>query len=360
MVLCLAACSSLSPTRPIDAAADAPPDAPQSLCIAYRVQPHNEPCNPLLQIGCHVGDRCTIVFDNPEHTIYHVGCVPEGTAALGSACSVPAVEPANCAFDDCVRGAICRDGRCETICDPNNPSACTPQVCAPYRGVLASPVVPQVVWGGTCESGCDPFDDNDFLGTGARPGSACGSGDGCYALPGSAVTMWTCNPELDPALVHHSPAPSVERNACAQGYEPIYADAEGSTQIDCIAVCRPLDCYAGNCGSSSANLGGAEPHACNGNDARGTFDVATATNNGDQCMYSWMFERDTTGQVVHSPTSNTVGFCIDHQRYGIPSCDALPLAGSNSATTYGCVSTTTAGIPRLGRLRLPFSASRSP
>jgi hypothetical protein len=164
-------------------------------------------------------------------------------------------------------------------------------------------------------------------------------------------------------LVHRSAIDPqmANENGCAQGYEPIITDADGSTQVDCIALCAPLDCYAGNCGSNSANLGGAEPHACSGSDARGPFNVATATNNGDHCMYSWVAEIDDTGTHVPSATSNTVGFCVDHSRHSMPSCDALPLgSGSQSAAAYGCVSTSLAGLPVRTNLRLRHRLRTSP
>ncbi len=105
------------------------------------------------------------------------------------------------------------------------------------------------------------------------------------------------------------------------------------------------------------------PHDCSNASARGTFDLSSAGgSNGDQCFYSWGFENDSNGNYVPSPTSNTVGYCIDHSSYRYdsnnngmidgsdavwPRCDTLPIGGSGyDATYFGCVSTTTATAHR--------------
>jgi len=311
--------------------------------------PYDDVCNVLAQVGCCLGEKCTWVLDAPS--IGHIGCVPDGSLDLGSTCSITAVSSFGSLYDECVRGAFCEESTCRQICDvPGGLPQCGPGYgCRVFNGVFGP--ANMTVAAGVCVPVCDPLNDNDFLGSGSKPGSVCAPAQGCYALPsyGPPPTVWSCEPDHAPSLVHRSATSETGLDACAQGYEPVYLDAEGSTQVDCIALCAPLDCYAGNCGSNSANLGGAEPHACNPTDARGTFNVASATNNGDQCMYSWVFELDA-GNHVPSPTSNTVGFCIDHSRYNMPSCDTLPLG---SAAMYGCVSTTLAGVPR------PPSAVRS-
>jgi hypothetical protein len=180
-------------------------------------------------------------------------------------------------------------------------------------------------------------------------------------------------PELNATLVHRTACTSADGcvdssgnylvNGCAQGYEPVLYDAQGTMQVDCIAMCAPIDCYAGHCGPNDANLGGAPPHACTPSDARGTFNVASANNNGDQCAFSWIFQY-VVG-FVPSHTSDTLGFCIDHSKYAQPSCATLtnPGFGSGSAVgaaDLGCVSTATAGLPFAGKpraaleLRLPY------
>ena len=99
--------------------------------------------------------------------------------------------------------------------------------------------------------------------------------------------------------------------------------------------------------------------------------TGTTPENGDQCLYSWSFETDSMGNHIASPTSDTLGYCVQHKQYRYdsngdgmvdntdatwPSC-AVTAIGSNvnggyDATFFGCVSTATAtadGNP-------PFSA----
>jgi hypothetical protein len=60
-------------------------------------------------------------------------------------------------------------------------------------------------------------------------------------------------------------------------------------------------------------------------------------------MFSWRFEIADDGTFVRSPTSDSVGVCVDHAKYGFPPCASLPLTGMPNAADYGCVDTATAG-----------------
>ena len=348
---------------------DGPPDGLQ--CYGVRTTA----CNVLTQTGCTRGQKCTWVRDNEAMPpLGHIGCVPIGSVAIGSGCAY--LTTGICiGYDDCVMGAICIDGTCRAICDQNGgaPSCGSGFACAVTSGVFGP--VGQPAAAGECFPICDPLADNDFLGSGSKPGSACGSGYGCYGEPDSTLpTHFSCKQELNPTLVHRSTCAGVCAdamgnpflNGCAQGYVPLLYDMTGSMQVDCIAYCAPASCYAGNCGSNSANLTGdpTSTHQCNNTDARGSFNLATAGssgNNGDQCMYSWLFEVGSHG-LVRSPTSDTVGFCVDHSKYFYdpnggtnyttpwPKCDTLanPGFGSNAANPgaadFGCVSTSVAGL----------------
>jgi hypothetical protein len=65
-------------------------------------------------------------------------------------------------------------------------------------------------------------------------------------------------------------------------------------------------------------------------------------------MFSWWLERDSTGALHRSATSDTVGLCVDHAKLGWASCASLPdgfgSAGAPGAADYGCVDTTHAGF----------------
>jgi hypothetical protein len=224
---------------------------------------------------------------------------------------------------------------------------------------------------GVCAPSCNPLDDNDFLGSGSRPGSACPSGFGCFGLPTFMLaTRFTCAPDTTTTLTQRSVCSgscldtggNPLSTGCSEGFEPIIYDSTGSMQIDCISMCAPATCYANNCGSNSVNLTGAPAsgHQCNATDSRGAFNPASPANNGDQCTFSWFFEVGSQG-LVRSPTSDTVGLCLDHSKYGWPRCDTLtdPTFGTTAnpgAAAFGCVSTMVGGIP----LHPPAEPPRAP
>lgn len=321
----------------------------------------------LLSSACDSGQKCTF-YPGARGGGGAGECAPDGTVLAGGACTYgPAGETTG--YDDCVSGLWCDDGECKPLCDRlgGAASCAAGDACQTMGGVFAGGPSPSVV--GVCEHACDPLADNDFLGSGTRPGTACAAGQGCYGYPAFAgPTTWTCQRERNPTLVHGSPCtldngcaqPSdVYLDGCAQGYVPLATGQLGSTEVVCVALCAPGNTYAGNAGTQFP--AGQPPHTCTNADARGTFDTGP---DGDQCTYSWWFERYQQGAAfVRSPTSNTVGLCVDHatHRYdsnhdGIvdgndatwPACASLPDgAGSGSAlgaADFGCVDTMHAGL----------------
>lgn len=211
-------------------------------------------------------------------------------------------------------------------------------------------------------SSCDPLEDNDFDGPGAsltRSGSACAAGQGCYGYPHGVEprTTWACATDLHPTLQHRSQPPEpVQIDSCAQGYIPIVKESYTVSTVTCVAMCKPGNAYSGNPGTQYP--AGQAPHRCNSVDARGAFNE---TAGGDHCMYSWKFEKTPAGKILTSPTSDTVGFCLDHAKYkwdsnfdGFingsdafwPACDTLPLSapGALSAADLGCVDSSLSGL----------------
>ena len=338
-------------------------------------------CSPLLQIGCAAGQKCTWVQDQavPQPS-GHIDCVPDGTVPAGGACTTGA--PGATGFDNCKAGSYCESGTCAAICDPQGGAALCPTglSCAADPQLFTFGNTPPLA--GVCAPVCDPLADNDLLGSGSRAGSACAAGAGCYGLPDEVdPTVWRCMPELAPTLVHRSPCTVLSGcletsgvahvNGCAQGYVPVLYDATGSMQVVCIAVCKPGNTYAGN--PDPQYPAGQSPHACSTSDARGAFNTATATNDGDHCMFSWRFEVDPNGQFVRSATSDTVGFCVDHSQYlydsngdGMidsydqpwPLCSSL--ADGSAAAQFGCVDTMHAGLAFGGKASLPDLPLRLP
>jgi hypothetical protein len=254
-----------------------------------------------------------------------------------------------------------------------------------YSGLFStSDVAPPA--GGVCDTGCNPLSDNDFDGSASASskstGACGGSADvGCYGYPSYGTpptTAWSCTTDINalsaqPLGLRHRVActqanncaaagPQISVNSCNQGYLPLLYDQTGSSTIICVAMCKPATCYSGNCGASNTNRNGdpSSVHQCNTTVRLGSF-AAT-----EQCQYLWWREVDDTGNFLPSPTSDTVGFCMDFAKYrydsngdnavnasdnALPSCDTLGSGegvGSNPAipTTYfggvdlGCVPST--------------------
>jgi len=326
------------------------------------------PCNVLAQTGCGVGEKCTWIVDATTPTyVGHIGCVPTGVQGVGAPCELGAAGATG--YDNCAKGSICSAyrkpstvGVCESICDPQGgiPTCDDSHACVSYPDLfLARATAPPVA--GVCAAACDPLDDNDFDGSGSafsRTGSACGSADtGCYGAPSRGTapkTTFTCMRELNPGtpLVHRTECTTttgcadvdglVYINSCNEGYEPLLHESTATSTLVCVAMCHPLDCFAGNCGSGDANRQGAAPHRCASTDALGAF------GSDEECQYLWASEIDGSGHWLPSAYSDVVGICVDHTPYGLPSCATLPLHGSGSgydAVSLGCVSSQTAGLP---------------
>jgi hypothetical protein len=337
-------------------------------------------CDPIAQTGCTGSDsRCTWVQDTAS--VGHVDCVPAGTAALGGACMAGSAFPS---YDNCDAGSICINTKCETICDNNaGGSACgSGFACGIYSGVFE---VNGSFEAGACDKTCDPFNDNSFGSGGSgdlippKTGTTCGSDQGCYGFPSSDATNpthFTCGGELNTDLVHRSAcapgtgtdpgcapdATSVYLNGCAQGYIPLLDDMSiGVTTAVCIAYCMPNDCYMGMCGSDNLASEGSGAHQCLQTDIRVDPTEPLPTGSAaieNSCIYSWVFEEDTNGNIAETAFDNTVGFCYDHSKYRYdsngnnmidsgdafdPPCSQLPGSGSDvNAVGFGCVSTTTA------------------
>ncbi|MBV8762856.1 MAG: hypothetical protein JO257_36565 [Deltaproteobacteria bacterium] len=305
-------------------------------------------CDPFTQTGCGAGRKCTWIAAVQEGDgDPGVGCVPDGTVPLGAACKF-----SDAGYDNCAKGLFCGDGTCNAICSYTDPTTCgSGTACVPDRALFVQGLTGE----GLCWRTCDPLADNDFDGSGSalsRSGSGCGSATmGCYGFPGRGMappTAFACYGELNASvpLRHRSECTSdsgcsvpliggILVNSCNQGYEPVLRESTAVSTTICVALCAPLDCYAGNCGSNDVNRVGAAPHRCNAIDARGSF------GSGEECQYLWHLEVDGSGAWLPSPYSNAVGFCVDRDAYGQPRCNTLPLA---AAAAQGCVSTTTAGM----------------
>ncbi|HEY5925315.1 MAG TPA: hypothetical protein VIV11_26710 [Kofleriaceae bacterium] len=346
--------------------------------------PRTSPCNPLTQAGCCVGQKCTWRLDAvmPQY-IGHVSCAPDGSAAVDEPCMYG--PPGVLGYDNCKKGLVCGDyrggtGVCKQICDQQGgaPMCDAQHACVTYPGLFnTGDTTPSA--GGVCDVACDPLTENDFDGSGSatKSSSTCGSAAevGCYGYPslGSPPrTSWTCMPERNltvgqPTGLRHrvqcttangcaDPGPTLYVNSCNQGYLPLLRESATISTAICVALCKPLNCYAGNCGPANQNRLGEAPHRCTSPDRVGTFDTSVG---GEHCRFIWSFEIDDQGNFLRSPSSDTLGFCFDHSKYlydsdadnvpdtPYPACSTLADgfgSGVFGAADLGCVDTTHAQL----------------
>lgn len=106
---------------------DAPPGAPIDAA----------PCNPLLQLGCAPGEKCTWLLDAAgPPAVGHVGCAPDFHSVPGATCAYGA--PGSSGYDNCEQGQVCVAGVCEAICDLQGvqPLCNTTHTCTAHPGLF--------------------------------------------------------------------------------------------------------------------------------------------------------------------------------------------------------------------------------
>ncbi len=265
-------------------------------------------CDIATQAGCEDGERCALVYAQSSASGF--GCVPDGTVAAGEACTHP-----ESGADACAGAALCHDGRCTQVCDPDGPESCGPaETCASYSygqtdgGALAA---------GLCTATCDPVTQVRLTDNAA----ACGSADpsqpdrSCF---GDFGRPFTCGPGTSRRVHGDVVNPNGEPiylNSCAPGFLPIFFEETGSTRVVCSAMCTPVETHQGS--PSGAN--GLSPYACAD---RGAVDA--------ECRFSHYVEATPSG------AGNQYGVCMDYQNHlydddqnaqtpmvPIPSCTAL-------------------------------------
>lgn len=365
-------------------------------------------CNPLTQAGCAANEKCTWMVDAvmPQY-VGHVGCAMDGTKNVGEACTYG---PAGATgFDDCKKGAVCSQyampgqaGTCKQVCDQQGgmPMCDAQHVCVTYSRLFSTGESTPAA-AGVCDLACDPLQDNDFDGSNgtllgpaaAKRGQTCGAAAnmGCYGYPSFGTppaSGWSCTGDINSAapgvgLRHRvqcteandcaDAGPTIYVNSCNQGYLPLLRESSLVSTAVCIALCKPSTCYNGACGTNNVDRQGATADGCRSTERAGSFFAGGATNGGatggEHCTHLWYFERDDMGNVLKSPTSDSVGFCYDHDKYQYdsnangmvddadlkyPNCGMLGSASSTAtdptmpllywgATDLGCM--TTASIP---------------
>lgn len=355
-------------------------------------------CNPLTQAGCAAGEKCTWIIDvaTADQYVGHLGCAPDGTKAVGDACTFGAAGATG--YDDCAKGGVCSQygqpgqaGICKQVCDQQGgqPTCDDTHVCVTYADLFdVGENLPAA--GGVCDLACNPLTDNDFDGSAVAPNTIGGPGKdrrsdtcgtdpkvGCYGVIRDTppATGWSCTGDFNyengtgVGLRHRIQCTDATKcarngvryvNSCNQGYLPMLRESAAVSEAICVALCKPADCYqaadgTSMCDTGDANRKGVAGDKCDLTDRRGkefepgvsvTSPVAgEVVTGGEHCMYSWYFEINDQGQWLKSPTSDSVGFCFDHSKYrydaggdstaetAIPSCGKLKLAAAGTDKT---------------------------
>jgi hypothetical protein len=283
-------------------------------------------CNPVEQMGCDVGQKCTwiTVVEGTQVDpagVGLIGCVPDGTVPLLGACTAgPPGETTG--FDDCAAGGYCQRGTCQQICT-DVPDSCDAvnQACNRYTGVFtdSSPVL------GLCDFKCDPVDQTRLSDGAARCGSP-ESGDPTRACYGYVDIDFTCAPAGVPTNIHYvDVSATVSLNACAPGFGLLpLAMAPTDPEPDafmCMAYCRPQPTHSA--ATELANGGGGFACATRG-----------ATAPANECRYWTWLDVVLGADGVANPEHEGVGFCLDYARHAYDADgDSVPDTPFASCTT---------------------------
>lgn len=319
--------SRVLPDAAIDAAIDAPPDAGT--------------CDVFAQTGCATSEKCTWIVDSATANLGHVGCAQAGAVAAGAACTFSNADHSG--FDNCVAGDYCIDGSCETVCDPQAAgSACDAlHSCGTYEGVFSAPG--GAATAGLCDPTCDPLTQAasaPIAGITAACGSptpCSGSGAGCGSdgpqagcYPSFTSGTGTCanSPEArgaatptednQPCLATNSCANATGNaflNGCAPGFVAFFLDAQGSTEVDCNAVCAPLDTDSAQAahGIGDVTALGKLPTDAAPVVGHAVCSGARAGAANEECSFVWPVL--VNAGVTGSPFNDTLGVCFSPSKF---------------------------------------------
>jgi hypothetical protein len=337
-----------APSQPADATADGTPDAvPDALPLV---------CDPLAapgMQGCATGNKCTwIQIEDTPDLIGKLGCVPDGTVALGGACTQGAVGETT-GYDNCAAGGICNSSVCKDVCgfDPMvTGSSCSQgEACTRYAGLGYNGEEDAVI--GVCNLTCDPVTQTRIVN---NVTTSCGTGNGCYLLANAVDTIAVC---AGAGAVGHNQTitGTTFANSCLPGHMPRRI-APGLTTMECGSLCKPADVYSGmnesyEGGNSTVTNYANLPATC---ESAGGATVAPGVPvTGETCQYYWM--REPSQKLT--PFSNTVGWCFNYPSFPYapdpqnpattapyPRCPTLttgdvvlPIGDGNDALYFGCI-----------------------
>ncbi len=265
---------------PDAATPDASTDVPDAGCGAAVA------CNPVAQTGCAVGEKCAVILDDVDSGASHIGCIADGTEAIGAACTEAATV---CESDNCAAGGQCYNGLCHEICSTALANCTGTGVCVQFVDGMGDDLPTQI-----CLFGCDPLvqdcvadSEACYLvgdggvcvvpagGTGLPIGSACiyanscveggicigpaGAGV-CRLMCGNVVDMWT---EVDGTLTTPSccgsncSGPTI-LIACTFSNElcGLIGDGAGGLASETVGFCSTDEDYSADDGTYTCNCSG--------------------------------------------------------------------------------------------------------
>lgn len=258
-------------------------------------------CDPLTHAECGPSQRCAWV--QLGDALGETRCIDDGTVAEGGACTRG--DHGDSGHDDCQRGLVCISSACTPVCDLESATSCgAGAACLRFSGLYE---VGGTSLAGACRPTCDPL--------GRTPELTCPGTQGCYELPSSTGSTFTCA-----APGTHTVGGTIDgtvyANSCVPGARPLRR-TDGSNY--CAAYCVPVETYSGN----TAGAGGQSPNSC----------PEVGGSSTDACVFNWAL----SGSDVYDPVQNQLGSCVpagafqyDHDAdsstidVDFPSCGLLP------------------------------------
>jgi len=331
-------------------------------------------CNPVAQTGCAAGERCTdVTLQDMPQRVTSIQCVPDGTVAIGGACTEGTPGPAG--YDNCQKGGICVDAECKATCDPQMAgvaSGCDAQhSCSRYNGLFT---VGGMILYGACDPQCDPLTQRLLVGT---PNEACGSTDpaaptkGCYRT-GDPFETFSCAGAGDPTKTDRqvpatddgTPSGNAFINGCAAGFMPLFFESGTVQETRCSGSCVPGEIdnttlHAVNAQGVTTGeaklIGQAAPRVGDGLCLTGKKGSGAAGK--ENCLFIWPFITDANNNPGPSTYNETLGFCFTFDAFQydsdgdgaitaadkkVPDCKLLPprtpgdTVIDNDAADFGC------------------------
>ncbi len=228
------------------------------------------PCNPVSQTGCALGFKCAYILDDPGTGARHVGCAPDGTTAIGDACTDAVVAGET---DSCAAGGDCYRDTCHEICTTVS-DTCTDGTCVTFSDGMGGLAPIEI-----CLADCDPLVQD------------CPAGEGCYLVTTGAICVGAGTSAPDD--------PCFTANGCLPGNVCLGSSMGG---YFCMPLCGPwMDCLDA--------MGNPTTCACGDVVACGPDEICFPIGDG-------------TGGVLH----DIAGVCVlDSEAGGTCDCSGTPI-----------------------------------